>query len=57
MHSSELKRALIEMFQQKTEYTLNNLVEYLDHPVQPLKAMLKELADYDKRERVYRLKS
>ena len=57
MHSSDLKRALIEMFQRRSEYRLNEMVEYLDHPVQPLKAMLKELADFDKSAKVYKLKS
>ena len=32
------------------------MVDLLDHPVQPLKAVLKELADYDKSARVYKLK-
>ena len=56
MHSTELKRALISLFQKSAEHKLQTLVDTLDHPVQPLKAMLKELADYDKRDRVYRLK-
>ena len=56
MHSTQLKRALVELFQRKQEYRLNEMVDLLDHPVQPLKAVLKELADYDKSARVYKLK-
>ena len=33
------------------------MVEYLDHAVQPLKAMLEELADFDKSAKVYKLRS
>ena len=57
MHSTELKKNLISLFQRQEEYRLNELVDILDHPVQPLKLMLKELAEYDNRARVYRMKS
>lgn len=57
MPTEQLKRELIMMFQDKSEYRLNEMVEVLNHPVQPLKAMLKELADFDKSSRVYKLKS
>ena len=33
MHSTQLKRALIELFQRKDEYRLNEMVDILDHPV------------------------
>ena len=57
MHSSQLRKALIDLFQQRDEFRLNEMVDMLDHPVQPLKAALKDLADYDKSARVYRLKA
>ena len=57
MHSTELKRALIGLFQRQNEYRLKELVDILDHPEQPLKATLKELADFDRSARVYRLKA
>ena len=57
MHSTELKRQLINLFQQQEAFKLNELVDLLNHPVQPLKLMLKELSDYDKFQKVYRLKS
>ena len=34
----------------------NDLVEILNHPVQPLKDTLKDLADYDIKRKVYTLK-
>ena len=57
MHSTELKRQLLNLFQQQETFKLNELVDLLNHPVQPLKLMLKELSDYDKFQKVYRLKS
>ena len=57
MHSTELKRQLLNLFQQQEAFKLNELVDLLNHPVQPLKLMLKELSDYDKFQKVYRLKS
>ena len=56
MHSSELKKQLINLFTQQDQFKLNEIVDLLNHPVQPLKLMLKELADYDRGLKVYRLK-
>ena len=56
MHSTELKRQLINLFSQKESFKLNELVDLLNHPIQPLKLMLKDLADYDRQQKVYSLK-
>lgn len=44
---------LLELFRKQTEYKLNDLVEILNHPVQPLKNALRDLADYDVKRKVY----
>ena len=56
MHSTELKRNLISLFEQRDTFRLQELVDILNHPVQPLKEMLKNLADYDRGLKVYKLK-
>ena len=56
MHSTELKKNLINLFEQRDTFRLQELVEILNHPVQPLKEMLKSLADYDRGMKVYKLK-
>ncbi len=47
MHSSQLKRALFSLFQARDEFKINELSNLLQHPVAPLKATLKEIADFN----------
>lgn len=47
---------LLELFKKYHEYRLNELVDILNHPVAPLRDALKDLADYDNRRKVYKLK-
>ena len=48
---------LLDLFKQKNEYKFNELQVFLDHPVQPLKEALKDLADFDQKRKVYTLKN
>lgn len=53
----QLLKNLFELFRQNKEYKLNDLVDILNHPVQPLKKTLQDVADYDTRKKVYTLKT
>ena len=47
---------LLELFKKQEEYKLNDLVEILNHPVLPLRAALKDLADFDQKKKVFTIK-
>lgn len=47
---------LLDLFKKQEEYKLNDLVDILNHPVLPLKSVLKELADYDHKKKIYTVK-
>lgn len=53
----QLMKNLFELFRQNKEYKLNDLVDILNHPVQPLKKTLQDVADYCTRRKVYTLKT
>lgn len=52
----ELQAALFSLFQQRCEFKLQDLVDTLNHPVNPLKNALKTICAYDPKRKVYRLK-
>jgi hypothetical protein len=54
--TGELINKLMILFKQKKEYRLNDLVDILNHPVQPLKATLNQICDFKKQEKVYVVK-
>ena len=55
--ASELQNSLFALFQKKEEYKLTDLVDELNHPVNPLKTALKLICKYDNRKKVFMLKN
>ena len=52
----QLVEAILQAFKRKSQYQLKELVDMLNHPVQPLKACLIDLCQFKTPERVYEIK-